>query len=91
MKGPQYGFIISLSLEKNMGAVGNYNLLLSEIKKTNSSLELGRTMNCYLVGMMYGRSCLKFPYFVPIVQLKWPVLVCDWQIKKMFSKTISPN
>ena len=41
-------------------------------------------MNCYFIGMMYGRSCAKFSYFVPIIPLKWPpeALVCDWPIKK---------
>jgi len=37
-------------------------------------------MNCYFVGMMYGRCFTKFPYFVQIMQLIWPpsaVLVCD--------------
>jgi len=40
------------------------------------------------VGMMYmyGRSCTKFPYFVPIAQLIWPsyaVLFWDWQKKTL--------
>ena len=37
----------------------------------------------YFVGMMYGRSCTKFPYFVLIIQL-WPPyadLVYDWPFK----------
>ena len=38
-----------------------------EFKK--SPLKLGGAMNCYFVGMMYGRSCTKFPYFVLIIQL----------------------
>ena len=38
----------------------------------SSPLKLGGTMNCYFVGMMYGISCAKFPYFVTIVQLIWP-------------------
>ena len=59
--------------------------------KKSSPLKLEGIMNGYCVGMMYGRSCLKFPYFVPIIQLKRLVLVYDWQIKEMFSKTISPN
>jgi hypothetical protein len=35
--------------------------------------------------MMYGISCTKFPYFVPIVQLIWStqaVLACYWPSKK---------
>jgi hypothetical protein len=36
--------------------------------KKSSPLKLGGTMNCYFVGMMYGKSCTKFPYFVPITQ-----------------------
>jgi hypothetical protein len=38
--------------------------------------------------MMYGRSCAKFSYFVPIIPLKWPpeALVGDWPIKKVFCK-----
>jgi hypothetical protein len=31
------------------------------LKFKKSSLKLGDTMNCYFVGMMYGRSCTKFP------------------------------
>ena len=37
------------------------------IFKKSSSLKLGGTMNCYFVGMMYGRSCTKFSYFVCLV------------------------
>ena len=45
-------------------------------------------MKCYFVGMMYGRSCTKFPYFMTILQLIWlpqAVLVCDLPIKKKSS------
>ena len=48
--------------------------------KKSSPQKLGGTMNCYFVGIMYGRSCTKFQCFVPIIQLIWPpcaVLVCD--------------
>jgi len=38
----------------------------------SSPLKLGGTMNCYFVGMMYGRSCTQFPYFVLIIQPIWP-------------------
>ena len=37
--------------------------------KKSSLLKLWGTMNCYFVGIIYGRSCTKFPYFVPIIQL----------------------
>ena len=46
-------------------------------------------MNCYFVGMLYGKSGAKFPYFVPIVRLIYPsyaVLGCDWPVKKILSK-----
>jgi hypothetical protein len=33
--------------------------------KKSSPLKLGGTINCYFVGIMYGRSCTKFPYFMP--------------------------
>jgi hypothetical protein len=48
-------------------------------------------MICYFVGMMYGRSCTKFPYFVLIIQLIWPpyaVLVIG-HLKKIIFKTIN--
>jgi hypothetical protein len=50
--------------------------------KKSSPLKLGGTINCYFVGIMYGRSCTKFPYFMQILQLIWAVLGCDWLIKK---------
>ena len=46
-------------------------LFLMKFKKF-AHLKQGGTMNCYFLGMMYGRSCTKFPYFVPMVQLIWP-------------------
>jgi len=39
--------------------------------KKSSPLKLGGTLNCYLLRMMYGRSCTKFLFFVPIIQLIW--------------------
>ena len=58
--------------------------------KTYAPLKLGDTMNCYFVGTVYGRSCTKFPNFVPIIQLLRPssAVVCDWPILKIFSKPI---
>jgi len=49
-------------------------ILISDWLKFNKSspLKLGDTMNYYFVGMMYGRSCTKFSYFMPIIQLIWP-------------------
>jgi hypothetical protein len=45
-------------------------------------------MNCYFVGMRYGRSCTKFPYFVLIIllinMLAIGSLVCYWPIKQIF-------
>jgi hypothetical protein len=62
---------ISSQLDKNMVAMGNSCFWLAEIKK-KSPLQLGGTMNCYFVGMMYGRSCTNLPCFVPIIHLIWP-------------------
>ena len=52
----------------------SWSILLSDwLKfKKNSLLKVGGTMNCYFVGIMYGRSCAKLTYFVPIVLLIWP-------------------
>ena len=47
-------------------------ILVSQwLRFLKSSLKLGGTMNCYFVGMMYGISCTKFPYFVSNMQLIW--------------------
>jgi hypothetical protein len=40
-------------------------------------------MNCSFLGMMYGGSCTKFPYFIVNHTTNMAaVLVCDWPIKK---------
>ena len=46
-------------------------ILVSDwLKFKKSSLKLGGTMNCYFLGIMYGISCTKFLYFIPI-ELIW--------------------
>ena len=45
--------------------------------KKSSPLKLGGTMNCYFVGMMYGRFCSKFPIFCADHTTN---MVTDWQI-----------
>ena len=59
---------------KTMITMGNSCFWLAEILKKNSLLKLGGTMNFYFVWMMYWRSCTKFLYFVPILQLIWKFL-----------------
>jgi len=52
--------------------------------KKSSPLKLGGIMNCCFVGMIYGRSCTTFPFFVLIGQLIWSpwavLVVWDWPI-----------
>ena len=51
-------------------------------------------MNCYSVGMLYGKSGAKFTYFVTIVRLLYPshaVFGCDWPVKTILSKNLWPN
>jgi hypothetical protein len=43
--------------------------------KKNSPLKLEGIMNCYFVGMMYGRSCLKLPYFAWSIYLLYQLLI----------------
>ena len=58
-------------------------------------LKLGDTMNCYFIGKLYGMSCARFPYSMPIRQSSnmatIAFLVCDWPINLFFSKTICLN
>jgi hypothetical protein len=64
---------------------GKVLFLIGWNKYIYSPLKLGGTVNCYFIWMMYGRYCTKFPYFVPIVQLIWPIqaaLACYWPSKK---------
>ena len=51
----------------------SWAILLSEWLKFKqfSLLKLGGTMNWYFVGMMYGGSRAKLPYFVAIILLIW--------------------
>ena len=89
MEGHLHVSLISSRLDKSMVAMGNSCFWLAEIYKIFSSET--RRNNEWLLCMNDGTICLKFPYFVPIIQFKRLVLVYDWQIKKIFSKTISPN
>jgi hypothetical protein len=57
---------------KTMITMGNSCFWFAEIFK--NLLKLGGTMNFYFVWMMYWRSCTKFLYFVPILQLIWKFL-----------------
>ena len=57
------------------GRYGQFLFLLGWNLKKNSPLKLEGIMNCYFVGMMYGRSCLKFPYFVWSIYLLYQLLI----------------
>ena len=49
-----------------LDGIGWHGLFLFLMKFLKSAhLKLGSTMNCYFLGMMYRRSCTKFPYFMP--------------------------
>jgi hypothetical protein len=75
-----------------MAAIAKSCFWLAEIKQKNSTLKLGGPINCYLVGMMHGRSCTQFQYFVPIMQYGYhrQLLFVIGQLRKI-SKTIWPN
>jgi hypothetical protein len=76
----------------NMAAIGKSCFWLAEIKKKYSTRKLGDPINCYFIGMMYGRSCTKFQYFVPIMQYGYhrQFLFVIGQLRTI-SKTIWPN
>ena len=63
-----------------MAAICNSCFWLAEIKKKNP-LKLQGQRNCNFVGMMYGRSFIKYIHFMLIRHLTWPpkaILVSDW-------------
>ena len=67
-------FILIGQKTKNMVDMGNSCFWLNF--KKNSHLKLGGTANCFFVEWcIYGRYCIKFSYFVLIVQL---ICSCFW-------------
>ena len=80
MEGPLQSFFIFCRLDFKHGRHRQYLFLIGRNLKKSPQKQLGQ-MNCNLVGMMYGRSSTKLPFFLLIGLQIWPpwaILVSDW-------------